>query len=317
MRMFTAGIALVFGLLPAIAGACDITVAGGANLHSVVAANAARTICLAAGTYDLGTTTLAVPSGTQLRGTGSDRDAVVLNSAATRAIRVGNRVMLRNFLLNGPGASSEFGVLAYGNDDVILWGLRVRNFGISIGVHTSSNVDIWDTFMSANGNLANGAADPNLWVTGSRDVVVLYGELRGRGNGPGGDGEAAVYRSTNVTIDGLHVVDSGASGIYLVNCDDCAVRNTVIHRANEWGIDVVQGSDRFVAENNAVYWSKFGGSVFDEAGSISGIFRGNTFYQNRQMGVGACNGINVIGEVAAVTQSGNSSDPAGVICKYQ
>ena len=317
MMFSKVALALTLAVTPMAALACDVTLSSGTDLHAAVATNAGRHVCLGPGTYSLGNSTLHVQSGTKLQGLGTTRDAVVLNSTAGRAISVGNNVTLQNFLLNGPGTGSEFGILTYGNDHVLMWGLRIQNFKISVGVHTSTNVDIWDTFMRYNGVPHNGVADPNLWITQSNNVNILYGELRGRADGPGGDGEAAAYSSTNVRIDGLHVVDSGASALYLVDCDYCSVRNATIHRANEWGIDVVQGSDNFVAENNAVYWSNFGGSVFDEVGSVGGTFNGNTFNSNRRRGVGTCNGINVIGSPAGVRQSGNNSNPPGVICQYQ
>jgi hypothetical protein len=298
------------------AHACDITLSSGANLHAAVASYAGKRICLNTGTYNLGSATLDIPAGTRIEGLAASRDAVAINSSATRAIVPGNGVMLKNFLLNGPGASGEFGILSYQRSDLIVWGLRIQNFLISIGVNGSSNVDVWDTFMRYNGNLSNGIADPNVWITDANDVVILYGEVIGRANGPGGDGEVAAYNSTGVVIDGLHTVDVGASAMYMVNCDYCRISNTVTHRPGEWGIDVVSGSDYFQANNNSVWWANFGGAVFDEAGSIGGTFSNNSFNHNRRMGVGACNGINVIGNVTGVSQSGNTSTPAGVICKF-
>lgn len=298
------------------ANACNITLSSGANLHTAVATYAGQTICLNAGTYNLGATTLNIPAGTTIEGLAASRDAVVINSSAVRAIEPGNSVMLKNFLLNGPGPGGVFGILSYQRSGLIIWGLRIQNFLINIGVNGSSNVDIWDTFMRYNGNVSNGIADPNVWISDANDVVILYGEVIGRANGPGGDGEIASYNSTGVVIDGMHTVDVGASAMYMVNCDYCRISNTISHRPGEWGIDVVSGSDHFQANNNSVSWAKFGGAVFDEAGSIGGTFTGNSFNNNRQMGVGACNGINVIGNVAGVTQSGNTSTPSGVICKF-
>lgn len=302
---------------PFAASACDVTVASGTNLHTVVAANPGKRICLGSGTYNLGATALAVPAATTIEGLGTTRDAVVINSSAPRSIEPGNGVMLKNFLLNGSGPASVFGILSYYRTDLIVWGLRIQNHLISIGVNGSTNVDIWDTFMRYNGDTGNGIADPNVWITDANDVTILYGQVIGRANGPGGDGEVASYNSTSVVIDGLHTVDVGASAMYMVNCDNCRISNTQNDRPGEWGIDVVSGSDNFQANNNRVSWAKFGGAVFDEAGSVGGTFTGNTFQYNRQLGVGACNGINVIGSVAGVSQSGNTSTPAGVICKYK
>jgi hypothetical protein len=298
--------------------ACDVMLPAGANLHSAVSAYAGKDICLSTGTYDLGSTTLTVPSGTQLIGQGSTREAVAIRSHALRAITVGSNVTLKNFLLDGySGASNEYGILVYQKSNVVIWNLLVQNFLINIGVSGSSTIDIWGTRLRYNGDTANGKADPNLWISASTDVTVLYGQATGRANGPGGDGEVAAHNSSHVVFDGLYSFDSGASAIYYVNCDDCKIANTVIDRAGEWGLDVVQGSDRVIVDGNEISWSNFGGSVFDEAGSVGGAFTNNSFNVNRQMGVGACNGINVIGNVASVAQSGNVSSPAGTICDYQ
>ena len=310
---------LALTMLSLAANACDVTHSpmSKLTLHAVAQQHGGKKICLSEGVYELGATTLSLLPGTTLEGLANDRNQVRLNSAATRAIAVSNGVMLKNFLLNGPGQNGEFGILSYYNSGVIIWGLRIQNTLISIGVNGSSDVNIWDTFMQDNGNLGNGLADPNVWITDASNVTILYGEARGRANGPGGDGEIAAYNSNAVRIDGTHVIDSGASAIYLVNCDNCSVANTTIHRPGEWGIDVVSGSDNFQASNNYVAWANFGGSVFDEAGSVGGTFTGNGFYSNRRMGVGTCNGINVIGAVNGVSQSGNWANPSGVICRYR
>lgn len=301
------------------ANACDVVALDGQNLHQVVAQNAGKRICMNAGSYQLGAQTLDLPQGSVLEGLPSDRASVRLLSSAEKAIVTKSNTMLKNFTLVGSGlpTNSTFGVLSYHDDSVIIWSLMVQKFLISVGVNGSSNVNIWDTFMQENGVANNGLADPNLWINSASNVTILYGEARGRGNGPSGDGEMAAYNSRNVVIDGTHVVDSGASAIYFVNCDDCSISNTTIHRPNEWGLDVVSGSDNFRAHNNTVAWANYGGAVFDEAGSVGGQFTNNSFNRNRRMGVGSCNGINVIGAISGVMQSGNTSTPSGTICKYQ
>ena len=308
--------ALLLTLLSVPALACDVTVSSGANLHTYAASYAGRIICLNAGTYNLGSSTLQIASGTRLEGLGADRNQIIVNSSAERALALANDVMVKNFLLVGAGANTGFGILNYYNSNVIIWGLSIKKFKISIGVVGSTSINIWDTFLSENGDINNNIADPNVWITDSSNVHYLYGEIRGRANGPGGDGEIAAYSSNNVVIESTGVIDSGASAIYLVNCDYCKVLNTTIHRPGEWGIDVVNGSDYFEATNNYVAWANYGGSVFDEAGSIGGTFSGNTFQQNRRKNVGNCNGINVLGSTSGVTISGNFSYPSGQSCSY-
>lgn len=294
--------------------ACDVVLSSGDNLQTAASNYSGKRICLNAGTYNLGANTLNLGAGTTLEGLASSRDQIMLSSSAVRAISVDSNVTLKNFALTGTGG--EFGILSYQKNGVLIWGLRLAKFGISIGVVGGTGINIWDTFMSLNGNLTNNKADPNIWISGSSDVSILWGEVRGRANGPGGDGEIAAYDSQRVEIYGTQVIDSGASAIYLVNCDYCKVSNTTIHRAGEWGLDIVKGSDYFEASNNNVFWSNFGGSVFDEAGSEGGYYSGNVFKQNRQKNVGACNGINVIGSVSGVVNTNNTSTPTGTICKY-
>ena len=105
------------------------------------------------------------------------------------------------------------------------------------------------------------------------------------------------------------LIDCGASAIYYVNCDDCSIEGTVIHRADEWGLDIVGGSDNFVASNNTVNWSDFGGSIFHEYNSTGGSFTNNTFIDNNQQGVANCNALNV-------TIDGNTASPVPDYCTY-
>lgn len=314
MKALLATIAL---LASQTAFGCDTTLNSGADLHSAVITYAGKDICLNPGTYNLGSSTLTLPAGTSIEGISSDRNDIVLNSTAIRGIRPGDGTQLKNFLLNGPGgASSEFGILTYGNTGVRIWSLRVQNFDINIGVHTSAEIDIWDTFTRLSGDAMDSYPSPNIWIYSSDDVSIAYGEARGRANGPGGDGEVAAHDSTEVHIDGMYTVDIGASALYMVNCDGCSIRNTINHRPGEWGLDIVSGSDYFEASNNTVLNANFGGAVFDEQGSAGGSFTNNTFQDNRLLGVGNCNGINVIGTISGVSQSGNTSNPPGTICTY-
>lgn len=301
--------------VPAVA--CNTTLSSGGNIANAVQSNAGGVVCLNPGTYNLGSTSLNMPNGTTLKGLGSNRDAVVVNSTANRAIIAGNNVAFQNFLLSGPGGSyAEFGILTASNTGVQIWGLRIQNFKINIGINGSSGVDVLDTFMRYNGIYGNGIAEPNMWINNASDIYVYYGEALGSNENGNGDGEISSYGSSQVDIYGTHVTNSGASAIYLVNCDYCSVSNTQINSPGEWGIDVVQGSDYFLAYGNYVANARYGGAVFDEAGSLGGEFSTNAFVYNRTGGLGACNGINVIGSVSGVVQSGNSSTPSGIICTF-
>lgn len=296
--------------------ACDVTLAAGANIAAAVSSNTGKDICLSPGTYDLGAQGLHMPDGTWLEGMGQTSADVVVRAHGQpqSAISTGASVRLHNFTLTGEHGT--YGVLSYHKTDNLFWSLKIEGFNIGLGVVAGQKIEIWDTFFNANGTPGNGVADPNVWITDSKDVRVLYGALTGRADGPGGDGEFAAYNSSNVQIDGLHVIDSGASAIYLVGCTDCSVKNAVIERPDEWGLDIVNGSTRFVAQGNSVSWAGYGGSVFDASSGSTATYMNNTFNNNRRHGVGSCNGINVKGSLASVTQSGNVSVPTGVICPY-
>lgn len=323
-RFIYAYLILLLAIGTPTALACNVTLSSGGNVHSAVATYSGQVVCLNAGTYNLGSTTLSVPAGTTLKCTAANRDNVHLTSTATRGIGVADYVTLHNFKLSGSGGAAEFGVVVYDDTGVLIWALRVRKFRTNIVVNISDNVVIADTFMLENGDPANGLADPNLWINASNNVAINYGEAFGRNDGPFGDGEIACYNSTEVNIYGTHVVYSGASGIYYVNCDDSSISNASVEHANEWGLDI-HGSDNFVASNNFIAWSNFGGSVFEEAQtiggsnpttSIGGQFLYNAFQGNRQLGVANCNGVNVDWDISHVTFIGNTTNSGSVSCQW-
>lgn len=294
-----------------VAQTCNVTLSSGGNLRAATVSHAGQVICLNPGTYNLGSVNLALSAGTTILGLGATRDDVVVNSSATRAIITADNVMLKKFSLRGV-APNEFGVLI-AHEHVILWSLRIQYFSINIGVVQSDDVDIWDTFLSDNGDPNDGLPNPNVWINQSSNVTLYYGTYYGRGNGPYGDGEVAAHNSTNVVIEGTESIDAGASSFYFVNCDDCQITDALSDRSDEWGLDVVQGSDNFIADGNIVRHAFFGGAVFTEDTAIGGTFTNNQFYSNNPGG-GFCNGINVVGSIAGVVQSGNTAVPAPVIC---
>lgn len=294
---------------------CNITLNSGGDLRAAAVSHAGQTICLNPGTYHLGSSNLNLSPGTIVQGMGASRDDVIVDSTALRGIVAADNVMLKNFSLKGGAQPNEFGILV-AHANVIIWSLRVQFFKINIGVTLSHNVDIWDTMLSNNGDLGDGMANPNVWINNSDDVYVYYGTFYGRSNGPGGDGEVAAHGSTNVRIEGTQSIDAGASSFYFVNCDGCSIRDAYSERSDEWGLDVVQGSDNFVADNNLIANAFFGGTVFVEDTSVGGTFTNNEYYGNNKIGGAFCNGINVVGAVAGVVQSGNIAVPGPVICPY-
>jgi len=294
--------------------ACDITISAGANIQSALNNPSVLDVCLNPGTYT-STTQIVVPANKTLEGLGSNRDAVKIVSSADRVVGMSNNSTIKGLRIeNATGVTPTYGVVTYHNTDVIVWGLRIVGTDISIGINGSSAVHVWDTFMSSNG-LNNGSADPNMWISDASDIDIQWGEALGRNNGPGGDGEIAVYNSTNVKIYGTYVTNSGASGIYMVNCDSCSVENATIVAAGEWGLDIVSGSDNFTAKNNHISSSRWGGSVFDGVHNVNGKYIGNTFTSNNTSGYGPyCNGINYSGSSSSFTVTGSSGNGT-LLCK--
>lgn len=230
-------------------------------------------------------------------------------------ISIESNTTLQNFTLQPTsGHLPEFGVFSYFQSGQIVWGLNLKGSLINFASIGSSDVNVWDTFMSDNGG--SPSADPNVWITDSSDVEFLWGAVFGEGFHPsgGGDGEIAAYNSTNVRINGTQVLDSGASAIYFVNCDLCRVENATLLNAAGWGLDIVGGSDNFTAVNNYVQGSQYGGSVFHQNTQSGGTYTGNTFINNNTGGYASCNAINVAGNPVALTLSGNTATPGPITC---
>ena len=110
----------------------------------------------------------------------------------------------------------------------------------------------------SNGNLLGSDV---VWINSANSVEILWGEARGRANGPGGDGEIASYNSQAVKIYGTYVTNSGASAIYLVNCDNCAVENATI----------TEGTGRFADATGSFRVDRIGSqSTLMSSGSLNG-----------------------------------------------
>jgi len=289
---------------------CSVALTPGQDIQSALNSGA-TTVCLRPGTY-AASANITMNAGQTLRGLGSSRDDVVIASTADVVLAPGSNSTVKNLAIHGNTATTTYGVLVYRVSNVTLWSLRVQNAGrIGTGVAESSSVSILDTFFSDNGR-DNGIADPNVWINQSHAVTVNYGELRGRANGPGGDGELSCFNSYDVHIFGTHSVDSGASAIYFVDCDSSSIDSVVVERAGEWGLDIVDGTDNVVLQNNQVSYSYYGGSVYQFA--TGGQYLNNAFVGNNRSGTVPCSGINVRGSMPAL--SGNSVDIGPITCPY-
>lgn len=320
-RKYAALLVFLISIWPAasIAYACDITVQPGQSIHAALNGPAV-VVCLGSGVHTTAST-INVPAGKTLKGAASLRSAVTVSSSANRAITLANNTTLNNFTLVSSLGRPEYGILTHQSTDQIIWGLDISGFLISVGVNGSQRVHIWDTFMSNNGIRGDGIAQPNVWLSNVVDVEILWGSAYGSGELGSGDGEIACYDSSRVKIFGTYVTRSGASAIYFVNCDNSSIEHATIHEPGEWGLDIVSGCDNFVADGNYVRGARYGGSVFQAAMSIGGIFRNNQFVNNStaryssNLGV-FCNGINHDGSSSSFSwQQGNTVDRGQLICK--
>ena len=102
----------------------------------------------------------------------------------------------------------------------------------------------------------------------------------------------------------------------MVNCDNCSAVNLDIRYSGGWGLDIVQGSDNFIAYNNSVRYSHNGAAVFFEFDSIGGTWSNNTFINNNTSNNQYfCEGINVKTNPNNITLINNTST-GQLTCPY-
>lgn len=297
---------------------CDNTLkpTGGDIQSALNALGPNKTLCLEKGIYTP-SSTIIMQTGQELRGLATDYEVLTLNqlqikSNADRVISAANNTRIRHVMITNNNAQilPTFGILAHYVDNVTIWSVKLQNIRIGVGLNHSDDSRILNSFFQLTGDGVNGVgnADPAIWVSNSDDVEIKYGQVVGRNNPPHGDGEIGVYDSNNVLVDGVHMNYSGTSALYMVNCDYCTAKNNVISYAQGWGLDIVGGSDHFLAQNNTIRWSLWGGSVFYEYNSIGGEYRDNVFIDNNQSNFGSyCEGINVRSTPQNVTLVNNTS----------
>lgn len=311
----------LFLLLASHTYCCDITIPAGANAQTINTALLNYTdVCLATGTYPLGSTPITVQPGKTLEGVGATRSDTVLNSTAPNgAIALKNSAVVKNLTLSGPGGgpSAVYGVLVYQSSNSIIWGLDIHGFLINIGITGSPNTHVWSTSVSNNGDIHNGTPNPNMWINQSSSTEILYGVAYGRGdNKPFGDGAVSFYDSSGIHIYGFASFDSGTSAIYLVNCDNAVIENTNIYRAGGFGLDIVGGTDNFVSRNNLVQWCYYAGSAFDNTTNVGGSYLNTSFVSNNGSGDPRfCNGIALFNSQGPrPTTTGSTANPPPLIC---
>ncbi|MEO0438571.1 MAG: right-handed parallel beta-helix repeat-containing protein [Pseudomonadota bacterium] len=317
MKRWTYAFLLCSQLLPAVSLACNTTLSPGSNVisNAVNASPNGAVICLNNGIYAQ-TVQVALKSNQRLTGLGTRNNAKITFQGVNRAVTMKLGSKLNHVTLEGldPNGTAEYGVLAFNAGNNQVWDVGIENFQIGVGLNGSPNGRITSVHISDTGNPFNTLPDPAIWIRNSDNTRVRFGRIDGASNGPGGDGEISCFSSRFLEIDGLNVIDSGASAIYLVGCADAVVENTVVHRAGEWGIDVVDGSSNFTARNNEVWWSNFAGSVYDETDNGPGTYENNDFRNNNLGGVANCTGVAVNGTQSNVTMIGNVVTPGPQTC---
>ncbi|TQV72207.1 right-handed parallel beta-helix repeat-containing protein [Aliikangiella marina] len=318
-------IALALSVLSTTAMACDVTVPSGGSITNAVnsLSTSGGKVCLQNGTYFISDFRLT-KDNVHIQGQGRGQTTVYASGSRGISVRGKNATLSRFSLIGNGGtrASRTFGILSYDTSNVNIWTLDIEQFKISVGVNLSSQVKISNVWANHNGDPNNESAggtsgsDPHIWISKSQFVDVKYGNYYGQADGykPGGDGELAAYDSTFVNFDSTYVWNSGASGIYLVNCDNCSIRNTRVANADGWGLDVVGGSNNFSASGNIVDGARFSAVIFHEDVNGPGVFSNNQFWgSNNYSGVGNCPAINVRGNLTNVTLFGNTNYDSGPI----
>lgn len=314
-----------------IANACNTTLSPGADIQTALNGPAV-TICLNPGTYRPAGT-LSIPQGKTLKGLGANRDQVVIESGVASG---GSSVMiwpsagvtLNNFtLISAAGRLPTYGVFVNA-PDITLWSLHVKKAVINVALVSALRPKVLDTYLSQPGNPNDGAANPNLWITGSNDVTVWYGALYG-GGGFGtdssgaltGDGELSVYGSDFVAITGTNFFSSGTSAVYFRDCDSCTIRQVSVYSARGFGLDLVDainnpldGNDNLVVENSLVNDSGYGGAIIKLTGGNTVRFTGNRFNRNNTTGNSQCSGINISGTQGSLTLQSNTVTPGPISC---
>ena len=299
---------------------CDVTISPKSQFNNISDGVALQdkwdTICLTSGTY-YETRTIALKQGQTLKGLNSDRLKTKVRSSADTVITLKEDSIVYNFNIIGDSSDTpDIGVEAREDDRARIWDLNIEYVTDAIHVFKSDDVKIWGNWTENNGK-NNSKPDPNIFAWRSHDLEILYGIYIGAANGTvGGDGEIAIWESDNTWIEGVQVVDSGASSIYFIDCDDCTVKNSTLDGGDGWGLDIMDGSSNFTAIGNTVKNHLNGGSVFDETDNGTGTYTNNSFTNNNTSGSRTCQGINVIGNTSNVTLSGNSANPAPIVCSY-
>ncbi len=298
-------LAAAISLIGKAAIACDTNLSPGNDIQAALNSSSSTVVCLATGTYVV-SSNIVIPAGKSLLG--ADQYTTVISTNASRGVELQAGATLGNLSINGTNPNNvEYAVMVYNANNTTVWSVRSKYSLIGVGVIGSSNVQVLNNAISNTGIPGDGIASPSIYVDGSNSVTIRYGEIFGSFENGYGDGEVAAHNSNYVTIDSLYVNRSGAAGIYMVNCDYCRVENSFIRYAGEHGLDIVGGSDYFIARNNEVTDHRWGGAIFDQRVNLGGEFTNNNFTTGRFSPPGAeCMGVSVLGNMNVPLISGNT-----------
>ncbi|WP_139224945.1 right-handed parallel beta-helix repeat-containing protein [Dokdonella immobilis] len=280
-------------------------------------------ICISPGTKVV--SSLNPKAGQTLKSSNPSNKAILTNPGSGSGERIiassNSGITIRDLVVQGnTTVRPEYGILLYGTSQKV-HNVDVAYSLIGIGLNGAVNAQIDNSSVSyaGDGVACSGCAQPSIWVNNSGDVRILSTSILNNGVGPEGDGEIACYNTNNLLIQGSMISYSGASGVFLVACDNAQIIGNQVDHSKEWGLDIVNlsyptGSDYGLFLENTVSYSRNGGAVLKD--SQAALFKNNSYLSNRQgpSASGSCNGVNRRGNTAGFYAINDYSSPSGTAC---
>lgn len=298
---------------------CSMRVSPGTSIGVAVSTGLA-TICLDSGLHVTGGPISPVANQT-VRSTFATQPATIRPPAGVPAfdVRTSN-VTIKNLVIDSPtSARARNGVSVTGATNLLIDDVTINYALYPVTINSSLNVELRNSTIYHGGDGVAGGAHPSIWVNDSYDVRVIQSSIINNGVGPEGDGELACYNSTGLVVYNSTVSNSGAAGMYLVNCDRAVVIGNRVESAGEWGIDIVDtgqpsGTDFGLFQWNEIEGSRHGGVVMVD--SVYNTFSNNHYIHNRQGpdASGSCNGVNRRGNTTGFFQFNDVGTPWPVRC---
>lgn len=301
---------------------CTLTVQTGQNIQAAInGASINATICIAAGIHLVGST-IRPKSGQTLRSASSSNRATLRATSNQNLVSVETSGVTVKWLnLEGTvSARPTFGIVGVSASDLLVDSVYITRTLIGFGAtDNSSNVELRASEIAYTGDGLKPGADPAIWINNSNNVRIMKSALLNNGNSPEGDGELACYNTPNLVVHNTTVSNSGASGMYLVNCDYAVVSGNHIVNAGEWGLDLANtgqpsGTDYGLFSWNLIEGSRHGAGVVWN--SLHNTFQSNEYIGNRigPNASGSCNGINRRGNSTGYYFVNDVASPWPVVC---